>query len=119
MARRPRNCRSARAAVPTYEARRDAFCFPLGWSCRPVPHPTYFPNGAPTADDLRITFRAGYATADSPDVEAVPASIKQAIRLMVGDMWAFRETVALGQVNEVPSSATVKNLLAPFRIIAA
>lgn len=60
-------------------------------------------------DAVRITFVAGEAT--------VPAPIKAAILLMVGDLYANRETVAAANVAAVPMSATVDALLAPYRRI--
>lgn len=78
----------------------------------------YFPSGAPHSEDLRIRYRAGYATQDSPDVEAVPTAIKQAVRLMVGDMWQFRQSADVGRVAAIESSATVQALIAPFKIYA-
>lgn len=78
----------------------------------------YFPAGAPHSEDLRIRYRAGYSTQDSPDAEAVPTAIKQAVRLMVGDMWQFRESAAPNRVTAIESSATVQALVAPFKIYA-
>lgn len=77
-----------------------------------------FTNGAPHSDDLRIRCRAGYATADSPAVEAVPLAIKQAVKLMVGDMWAFRESAAESRTASIPSSAAVERLIRPFKVYA-
>lgn len=76
----------------------------------------WFTNRAPHTEDLRIRYRAGYAAADSPDVEAVPAAIRQAVCLMVGDMWSFRESAAPERVTAIESSATVDRLIAPFKI---
>lgn len=47
--------------------------------------------------------------------EDVPAPLKAAILLMVGDLWRFTETATTGAVNEVPMSMTVSNLIAPYR----
>ncbi len=50
----------------------------------------------------------------------VPAAIKAAMLLMVGDMYRNRETVAIGAAaNMIPMSATVDRLLAPFRRVMA
>ncbi len=57
---------------------------------------------------VRIRYRAGY--------EILPAQIRAAILLMVGDLYRFRETAALGQVGEVPMSTTVERLLEPLRV---
>lgn len=62
-------------------------------------------------DALAVTYDAGYG-ATAADV---PAAIRQAMLLMVGDMYRFPETVALGASGPVPMSATVDRLLGPFR----
>lgn len=93
----------AEVSASTYAIRRGA---------------VYFAAGAPDAADLRIRYRAGYADGASPPVEAVPKALKQAIKLMVGDMWQFRESAAAGTVNEIPMSATVRELTGPFVIFA-
>lgn len=69
----------------------------------------------PTADDqedaYRVTFVAGWANA-----AAVPAPIKAAILLMVGDLYEHRETVAIGvSAAKIPMSPTVDALIAPYR----
>lgn len=70
---------------------------------------------------VRVQFRAGYAedlTAD-PLVPAVPAPVSAAIKLMVGDLYANRETVLDARANAavaIPMSTTVEALLAPYRI---
>lgn len=66
-----------------------------------------FPEPLSDADDIRIQYRAGY--------ETVPAPIKAAVLLMVGDLYRFRETVESGQLAAVPMSTTVNSLLAPYR----
>lgn len=58
-----------------------------------------------------VTFVAGYA-----DAASVPAPIKAAILLMVGDLYANRETAVIGvPAAEIPMSTTVQALLAPYR----
>ena len=73
--------------------------------------PGSFPAAAwrgAAGETVRIQYRAGY--------EIVPPAIKAAILLMVGDLYANRETVAIGfSVASVPMSTTVDNLLSPFR----
>lgn len=66
-------------------------------------------DGAP--DAVAVTYAAGYGEAASD----VPAAIRQAMLLMVGDMYRFPETVALGSASAVPMSATVDRLLSPYR----
>lgn len=68
----------------------------------------------PTAGDhreaVRIRYQAGYAT--------VPAPIRAAILLMVGDLYEFRESAHTGsnQASAIPMSTTVERLLASYRV---
>lgn len=67
-----------------------------------------WPNLRGDAEGVRIRYAAGYAT--------LPPAILQAVLLMVGDLYAFRETAQVGSVaGRIPMSAAVENLLAPFR----
>jgi len=59
-------------------------------------------------ESVRVTYAAGY--------EEVPAPIKQAVLLMVGDMFKHRETTQIGAISSVPMSMTVDRLLAPYRV---
>lgn len=76
----------------------------------------------PTLDDainaVRVRFRAGYEdTDDSPPESTVPENSQLALMLMVGDAFAFRESVvAGGGAVQVPMSVTVENLLHTDRI---
>jgi uncharacterized phiE125 gp8 family phage protein len=56
---------------------------------------------------VRVRFRCGYLDqVASPPVHNVPGSIKAAIKLIVGNLYANRETIVLGQtVAEIPQSA--------------
>lgn len=76
--------------------------------------PQSFPAAAwrgATGDALRIEWTAGY--------EVMPAPIEAAILLMVGDLYAHRETAVSGMAAAaIPMSTTVENLLAPFRVYA-
>lgn len=63
-------------------------------------------------DAVQITFVVGQAAS------AVPGPIKAATLLMVGDLYAFRETAQVGSVaGVIPTSTTVDALLAPYRVI--
>ena len=59
-------------------------------------------------ESVRVVYEAGY--------EEVPAPIKQAVLLMVGDMFKHRESTQIGAINDVPMSMTVDRLLAPYRV---
>ncbi|WP_026784196.1 head-tail connector protein [Pleomorphomonas koreensis] len=61
---------------------------------------------------VRVRYRAGY-----PSAEDVPAPIRAAILLMVGDLYANRETASMGAAaSEIPMSTTVEALLTPYRV---
>lgn len=60
------------------------------------------------AEGVRIRYAAGYAS--------LPPAILSAVLLMVGDLYAFRETAQVGSVaGRIPMSTAVEQLLAPFR----
>lgn len=61
-------------------------------------------------DAVTITYQAGYG---GPD--AVPAAIRAAILMMVGDQYRFTETAVAGSAAVVPMSVTVDRLITPFR----
>lgn len=64
------------------------------------------------ADPVRITYTAGYGT--------LPAPLRAAILLMVGDLYANRETGVVGTVaSDVKMSTTVDALIAPYRNLRA
>lgn len=70
-----------------------------------------FPSGRWEANAVHIRYQAGYAT--------VPAPIVAAILLMVGDLYANRETTLDARksaVVEIPMSTTVQALLGPYRV---
>ena len=75
--------------------------------------PNIWPQAAWRGADgetVRIRYTAGY--------EQIPAAIRSAILLMVGDLWTFRQSATLGSAAEVPMSTTVKALLGPFQVYA-
>lgn len=71
-----------------------------------------WPTMLPRREALRVRYRAGY-----PEL---PAPIRAAILLMVGDLYRNRETVATGvsSPSVIPMSTTVTRLLGPFRVWA-
>jgi uncharacterized phiE125 gp8 family phage protein len=82
--------------------------------CSSWPMTTTVPNS------VRMRYRAGYVedAEASPLVAAVPFDIKAAILLMVGTLYAQRETVVIGQsVSELPWSAEL--ILRPYRVHTA
>ena len=72
---------------------------------------TTFPSGRWEANAVKIRYTAGYAT--------LPGAIRAALLLMVGDLYANRETVDTGLRAAsvvIPMSTTVQALLSPFRV---
>jgi uncharacterized phiE125 gp8 family phage protein len=60
-------------------------------------------------ETIRVQYVAGYAT--------LPAPIRAAILLMVGDLFANRQTVVpTANATAVPMSLTVESLLQPYRV---
>lgn len=102
-------------SVTSIEARRDD-----GWQL--VAADQYDVRGAevwrmrsghwpPWIDDpeaVRVRYKAGYAT--------LPAPIRAALLLMVGDLYHNRETTRIDGATPVQMSLTVERLLAPFRV---
>lgn len=70
------------------------------------------------AETVRIRYRAGYVVdpAADPLVPAVPEPIRQAILLMVGDMYRFPETAGDQGIAKVPMSTTVENLIERYQV---
>lgn len=82
---------------------------------------TSWPGTRDARSAVRVRYRAGYVAdpAGDPLVAKIPEPIRAAVLLLVGDLYRFRETVVVGATAAaVPMSATVNNLLAPFRVIA-
>jgi uncharacterized phiE125 gp8 family phage protein len=69
-----------------------------------------WPSTRAVPNAVTVQFVAGYGAAS-----AVPLSIKQAMLLMIGDMYENRESFVIGQsVNELP--LTSERLLWPYRV---
>jgi len=69
-------------------------------------------GGSMREDAGRIRYRAGYAE--------VPAAIKAAVLLMVGDLHRFRSSASDMNITptSIPMAAGVNDLLQPFRVYA-
>lgn len=63
---------------------------------------------------VRVTFRAGYETA-----EAVPALAKQAMKMLIGGLYDVREEVSAGgpRTREAPSELAWRAMIQPLRIV--
>lgn len=78
-------------------------------------HGKSWPRVYPRAQPVMVRLRAGYMDMTvSPPVSVVPSPIKAAIKLMVGTLYANRETVIIGQTAIVIPWAA-EALLQPFR----
>ena len=77
-------------------------------------------SGLSSYNEVRIRYRAGYIEyGASPETPSIPANVKAAAMLMVGDLYKNRDTTATGAVSEIPMSATVQALLPPkIRVLA-
>lgn len=74
-----------------------------------------WPTLSGTVNKVIVRYAAGYLTDDSPSVGDVPGSIRVAILLLVGTLYANRETVVVGQVPiKMPWSA--EQLLRQYRV---
>ncbi|WP_370308332.1 head-tail connector protein [Sphingobium abikonense] len=71
-------------------------------------------------DVVRIRYRAGYAINPDADpvVQNIPAPIRAAILLMVGDLYRFRASASDMNITAtaIPMSMTVESLLQPYRV---
>ena len=66
---------------------------------------------------VTITFKAGYATGAEPDPTTVPASIRAALLLLVGDLYENREGQLITDSRAtLIDNPAVDRLLTPFRI---
>lgn len=74
-----------------------------------------FPSVGTRPDAVQITYRAGYVTNASPEVENIPQAVKQAILLMVGDLYENREARVL-YPGQILANDTYKALLNAYRI---
>jgi uncharacterized phiE125 gp8 family phage protein len=81
-----------------------------GYYVRPA-YGLAWPGARADDDAVRVRYRAGHS-----DVALIPAGLLQALFLIVGDLWRHRDTVSFSPAAEIPMSATVKSLLAPYRV---
>lgn len=69
-------------------------------------------------DAISVAFVAGYGAPTDADWAArFPGALRSAILLMVGDLYRFTDSAALGTASAVPMSVTVDRLLSPYRRI--
>jgi len=75
-----------------------------------------WPTPINAINSVRVRFRAGYLTNDSPADTFVPEDIKAAIKLILGSLYEHRETQVVGLIaNELPLG--VEQLLRRYRVL--
>lgn len=86
----------------------DRYILLSGPSLLPV-YGQAWPVGRSFPESVEIEYEVGYGE--------LPAPIQAALLLMVGDLYANRETAVVGTIAaEVPMSVTVERLLSPYRM---
>lgn len=77
-----------------------------------------WPDTRDVTNAVTVTYKAGYDSGNSPqDASAIPQAIKQAILLLVGQMYEHREDVIVGTtVTPMAGNGTVRALLSPYLV---
>lgn len=75
-----------------------------------------WPSVRSTRGSVRVTFVAGYALSGSDYRVNIPRSIKQAILMLVEDMYEFSGAKIAGAGNTVTENKTVRSLLFKHRV---
>ena len=76
-----------------------------------------FPSVGTQYDNVQITYTAGFLDSSSPQAENVPESVKQAMLMLIGDMYENREAQVLypGQLHENRAVRTLLHSQRKFR----
>lgn len=78
---------------------------------------TPWPTALAAANSVRIRYETGYTgVADSPNDRPMPASIRQAMMLLIGHWYENREAINVGNVISTPLDFAVKALLKPYQL---
>lgn len=75
-----------------------------------------WPTPIVAINTVRVRFRAGYLSTDSPPVSAVPEDIKAGIKLTLGTMYEYRELQTVGNIA-APLPFGVEQLLRHHRVL--
>ncbi|MGE7007529.1 head-tail connector protein, partial [Sphingomonas sp. NPDC049708] len=80
-------------------------------------HSVSWPSVRSERESVRIRYEAGYpdTVGDTPK-STVPAPVVAAIKLMIGDLFENRASVAPGARPKIDMSTTVERLLMPFKV---
>ena len=78
-----------------------------------------WPSGSRYREGVKVRYRAGYFRIDgegedAAEVNDAPAPIKQALLLLIGQWYSFRENVSTDKPGELPFA--VEALLSPYRV---
>lgn len=85
-----------------------------GWV---VPVSTFiWPTPLVAANAVRIRFTAGYA--EESGSSGVPETIKTAIKMMVADLYDYRESITPQSVNQITIPTTVERLVNQYKVHA-
>ena len=76
--------------------------WPTSWAIRP--------------DAVQITYVSGYLDAASPRADELPVAVRQAMYLIIGDLYENREAQFTTGFNTIQPNQTVKMLLNPYRV---
>ena len=75
-----------------------------------------WPTPLDAINSVRVRFRAGYLSTDSPPVDAVPFDIKAGLLLYLGILYENREQAVVGTIaTRLPWGS--ENLLRPHRVL--
>jgi uncharacterized phiE125 gp8 family phage protein len=74
---------------------------------------TLWPSTKPVTNSVIVTFVAGHQDS-SPNGDAIPKPIIQAMLLMIGHLYEHRESVTSAQTYEMPLGSTA--LMTPYRL---
>ena len=97
--------------IPSSDYYADTFSEP-GWLFPALG--TDWPDTAAVVNSVRVTFEAGYTDGESPNDTPLPKPIKQAMLLLIGDMYENREASIVGTIYT--SNPAVLSLLSMYRL---
>jgi uncharacterized phiE125 gp8 family phage protein len=93
---------------------------PVSEPARVFPASAWPTVAANRPNTVRIRFRAGYLDDNSPPADNVPAPIRAAILLHLGDLYANRESMLVAErADVVPLTWGAEALLRPYRVITS
>jgi len=85
-----------------------------GWIV-PQGYSPSWPDTVDAINSVRVRFRAGYLSTDSPPAAAIPDDIKAAIKLTIGALYENREQTVVGTIaNRLPWGA--EQILRQYRV---